>query len=658
MSVLFANAVLLPLAALAALPVIIHLVARLRPRTYPFGSLLFIRRAARKTRQWQRPRDWLLLLLRTLLVVFLIGVFLRPVFFAEGGATGTAARRVVVLVVDATASMAYQDGVRSRYGRAVDEASELLANLRSGDRANIVFLRRNPSALLPEASPNLPLLREELLRSRVTHEAGRPADAVAAAVGQLRDSEGRRELIIVSDFQRGTWGDAWPEIPADIRLTLLPVGAGVSDNLAAGPILLEPATPLEGESVTATTRLYNFSPEPRRVEVVFSLGEIRRSTSVALDAWSDRVAVFPFDAPPPGEYPLSVSLPEDAFPADDTSHAVLRVSAGLEVAVPAMPDAPFNPWSRALRAIPSTVPRPPAAEIPRSAAILIWDGPDPRATPPASGFLEAGGTVVWAPSVRSGLPVERLPEPTGYRLARPGDPLFRVFADGAYGNPALGIARRRFRAPPDLPGETETLIAFADGPPALARVPVTGPGALYWWNLPLLEPAGNYANRPEFLAVIGEIAESVRRERPADGGERHPGEPLHRYFDVSVPVGEIAADGPEGAALDLRRRTEAGGDWLTAGPVEAPGIVTWRERNRVLAYDAVAFPLEQSDLRSLPPDEIRRPDAEVLASAVTVRQREEGVEWWPWLLLGAGLLALAEVLVANTAALRPARNAP
>ena len=657
MSVLFANAFLLPLAALAALPVIIHLVARLRPRTYPFGSNLFIQRVARKTRQWQRPRDWLLLLLRTLLVVFLLGVFLRPVFFAEGGQTGAAEQRVVVLVVDATASMAYQDGVRSRYGRAVDEASELLSNLRGGDLANVVFLRRNPSALLPEPSPNLPLLREELLRSRVSLEDGRPAEAVAAALEQLRAFEGRRELIILSDFQRATWGEAWPEIPADIRPTLIPVGAGTSDNLAAGPILLEPATPLEGESVTATTRLYNFSPEPRRVEVVFSLGEIRRATTVALEAWSDRVAVFPFDAPPPGEYPLSVALPADAFPADDTSHAVLRVSAGLEVAFPAMPDAPFNPWSRALRAIPATVPRPLATQSPRSAAIMIWDGPDPRATPPASGFLEGGGTVVWAPSVRAGLPVERLSEPTGYQLARPGDPLFRIFADGAYGNPALGFARERYRTPPDLPDESEILIAFADGPPALARIPVTGPGTLYWWNLPLLEPAGNYATRAEFLAVIGEIAESVRRKQPSVDGERYPGEPLHRFFDVSVSAGEIAAEGPEGTALDLRRRAEAGGDWLTAGPVERPGIVTWRERNRVLAYDPVVFPLAQSDLRGLPPSEIRRPDTEVIASAVTVRRREEGVEWWPWLLLGAALLALAEIVVANSAVFRPTRRA-
>ena len=186
---------------------------------------------------------------------------------------------------------------------------------------------------------------------------------------------------------------------------------------------------------------------------------------------------------------------------------------------------------------------------------------------------------------------------------------------------------------------------------------MTGPGTLYWWNLPLLEPAGNYATRAEFLAVIGEIAESVRRKQPSAGGEHYPGEPLHRFFDVSVSAGEIAAEGPEGTALDLRRRAEAGGDWLTAGPVERPGIVTWRERNRVLAYDAVVFPLAQSDLRGLPPSEIRRPDTEVIASAVTVRRREEGVEWWPWLLLGAALLALAEIVVANSAVFRPTRRA-
>ncbi len=657
MSLLFANAFLLPLAALVALPLLIHLVARLRPRTYPFGSLLFIRRVARKTRQSRRPQDWLLLILRTLLVVFLLGVFLRPIFFAEGVQTEAEEQRGVVIVVDATASMAYQEGVRSRFGQAVDEAFDLLSSLRSGDLANVVFLRQSPSALLPEVGPNIALLREELLRSSVTREDGRPGDAVATALGQLEAVEGRRELVIVSDFQRGTWADARPEIPGDVDLTLIPVGAGTSRNLAVGQILLEPATPLEGESMSATIRIYNFSPEPRRVEVVFSLGEIRRATSVALEAWSDAVAVFPFDAPPPGEYPLSISLPEDEFPADDTGHAVLRVSAGVEVVVPDRDDSAFNPWFRALQAIPSTLPRQLAGQSPRSADILIWDGEDPRITAPASEFLESGGTVIWAPSAGAGLPVERLPEATGYRLARPDDSLFRVFAGGTYGNPALGFARERFRTPLDFPESSEVLIAFADGPPALARIPTPGRGTLYWWNLPLLEPAGNYATRPEFLAVLGEIAESVRQRQSTDGGERHPGEPIYRFFDVSVAAGEITADGPDGTPIDLQRRGEADGDWLTAGPVGRPGIVTWRERSRVLGYDAVVFPLPQSDLRSLSAEEIRRPDAEVVASSVTLRHREEGIEWWPWLLLIAGLLALAEVVVANAPVMRATRNA-
>ena len=68
------NWVLAPLAALVLVPLLVHLFARSRPPRYAFSSLEFLRRVMRQILRVKRPRDWIVLLLRTLLAACLIAL--------------------------------------------------------------------------------------------------------------------------------------------------------------------------------------------------------------------------------------------------------------------------------------------------------------------------------------------------------------------------------------------------------------------------------------------------------------------------------------------------------------------------------------------------------------------------------------------------------
>ena len=52
--------------AAAAVPLLVHLFARSRPREREFSSLIFLRRAVKRHVRLRRPKDWLLLAVRTL----------------------------------------------------------------------------------------------------------------------------------------------------------------------------------------------------------------------------------------------------------------------------------------------------------------------------------------------------------------------------------------------------------------------------------------------------------------------------------------------------------------------------------------------------------------------------------------------------------------
>src|SRR5260370_18748831 len=64
--------------AAAVLPVMIHWLTRPRPVRLPLSTIRFVREAVQQRRARNRLRDWLVLGLRTLAVLFLAWAVARP----------------------------------------------------------------------------------------------------------------------------------------------------------------------------------------------------------------------------------------------------------------------------------------------------------------------------------------------------------------------------------------------------------------------------------------------------------------------------------------------------------------------------------------------------------------------------------------------------
>src|SRR5215210_5289934 len=121
------------LGALAALaiPVIIHLLFRTRPRPVDLGTLQFLRIVLSDNARRRRVRRWLLLALRLACVALLAFLFARPYLVAsepdEGG-------KLVVALIDRSASMGLKDRTRPT-DRAVAEVRSIAA--RAGPRTQL-----------------------------------------------------------------------------------------------------------------------------------------------------------------------------------------------------------------------------------------------------------------------------------------------------------------------------------------------------------------------------------------------------------------------------------------------------------------------------------------------------------------------------------------
>src|SRR3954463_540600 len=101
-------AFLVGLAALAV-PVVLHLRHREKDKPQIFPSLMFLEQLPIRTAERRRITDWPLLLLRALALLLLVLGVARPFTSGRRSATGRAAARTVVVLLDRSLSMSHRD---------------------------------------------------------------------------------------------------------------------------------------------------------------------------------------------------------------------------------------------------------------------------------------------------------------------------------------------------------------------------------------------------------------------------------------------------------------------------------------------------------------------------------------------------------------------
>lgn len=259
-------------AGLALAPLLIHLLSRRRYRREPWAAMVFLRLALAQTRTRTRLEQWLLLAMRTLLILLFGAAVSRPHFGSGGGPMAADARpRDLVLVIDDTLSMqaavghssaeprgnaAVENGAKAAnaankaglsngpnttiagvqagvgiqtcFDLAVRQAEAVLATMRPGDRVGIVTVagaRLRSAALIVGGEDARRIVRG----LTCTHDAGRTDAALAAADRLLAAGSadaGDRVVHLFTDAAATGWpgrvrGDATskPESAGDAGAT-------------------------------------------------------------------------------------------------------------------------------------------------------------------------------------------------------------------------------------------------------------------------------------------------------------------------------------------------------------------------------------------------------------------------------------------------------
>ncbi len=298
---------LLGLAA-AALPLLLHLVQRREPPERAFPAIRYLEDATRDPRRRLRFRNWLLLILRTLLIIALV--------LAAAGATmrrvrvGPHAPSALVIVLDNSASSgAIVDG-EPLLARLVRSARQVLDHATLSDR---LWILAADGIARPGSADELRARLGELTLEPIRLDLG-------AAIGQARDlvvASGRPgEVVVISDMQQTALGAARGAGPVLVlRPTAVPPANRAITGLSAG---VQPWGP-EGGHVTVTVTSSDTTPVPVTLTVG---GRPLRDVLVSPGIASvQRIGVVA-----PGWTMLTASLPPDELRSDDAQVIGLRVA--------------------------------------------------------------------------------------------------------------------------------------------------------------------------------------------------------------------------------------------------------------------------------------------------------------------------------------------
>ena len=242
-----------------AIPVLIHLIQREKKQIIRFPSLMFVQRVPYRSIQRRRIHNWLLLIVRLSALALIILAFSRPFFErTELPPAGTGARELVVLL-----DQSYSMGFGDRWERARAAAYNAINGLGAADRGSVVLFSSGAEiALRSTASGERERLTAAVAEAKTTDGSTRYAPALKVAGSILAESPlPRREVVLVSDFQRGGWrGEEGARLPAGATVTAVTIGGNDdAPNVSVTAVSFARSTFSNQERVAVTAVVVNRS---------------------------------------------------------------------------------------------------------------------------------------------------------------------------------------------------------------------------------------------------------------------------------------------------------------------------------------------------------------------------------------------------------------
>ena len=320
----------------AGIPLLIHLWNRRRVVTIDFSSLMFLTAAHRENARRFQLRQLLILLLRMAIVAIIALALARPFLTLGLPVASVRAKTDVVIVLDNSYSMGYQEVDGVRFEKAKTLATDILETLRHGDGATLILMSDTPQPVFQQLTPDLESVIAAINEAELSYRTTNVQPSLELAHEILAASEQlNKELYLISDFARNGWKN-WSRLPnrSGARISLLPVTENEAHNISIEEI--RPSNQLIGVNLllhlNVTIVNHSAASLGQNILTLFIGGEKQKTVNASFDHADETLnTTLRHNFSTPGTHTGYLSLTEDRLNIDNRRYFALDVIGEVRV---------------------------------------------------------------------------------------------------------------------------------------------------------------------------------------------------------------------------------------------------------------------------------------------------------------------------------------
>ena len=285
----------------AAIPVVLHFLNLRKLKKIEFSTLAFLKELQKTKIRRIKLKQWLLLLIRTAIIILLVAAFSRPTVKKITFGNSSAAKTTAVIIIDNTFSMSVVTEKGSYLNQAKQVAKNLLNNFHEGDEIVIIPI----GDLLREYKPtsNFAAVKKEIDNISVSLKSRTINEAVIASAQILSESKNyNKEIFILTDLQKGRIYNSASELSDlagslnnNVRMYLISFHEKNALNLGIDDLVPNNQIFEKGKMISFSAKIKNYSNQPVTGSVASLFINGKRSAQQSLDLAANEIKEVTFE---------------------------------------------------------------------------------------------------------------------------------------------------------------------------------------------------------------------------------------------------------------------------------------------------------------------------------------------------------------------------
>lgn len=336
----------------ASIPVLIHLFNLRKLKKVEFSTLIFLKELQKNKIRKVKLKQWLLLLLRTLIILFLVFGFARPTLKSVFIGNSSTAKTTAVFILDDTFSMSVVDAKGSYLNQEKEIALRLLAQLQDGDEAAIIVVSDINTTNQSVVTTDFSQLKKSIESLSISNISGSLQTALIKAAKLFDQSSNyNKELYLLSDFQKSRMaeGNQFPNLSEamkeGIRVYAFPLADKEVFNVGVDKISVNSQIFEKDKPVQVSAFITNYAKQKIDNSVVslFINGERTSQKSFSLEANGTKEIVLEGILKKSGYQEISAAIEDDEILQDNKRFTQIYVPEKIPVLILAeeLSDATF-----------------------------------------------------------------------------------------------------------------------------------------------------------------------------------------------------------------------------------------------------------------------------------------------------------------------------